>query len=1454
MSFDNSRYSYDHWKLYAGVVMEQGRVQNDADWNEWLAGQTRRIDAGTFDTFGHAVCPQTTPNAFKTDAATSATGNTLLIGLGRMYVDGILVENLGSQTSAVWDSALAELSNTPQQQPSQPQKLNATNSIDFTKQPFNNGQGVPQTSGVYFAYLDVWRRPVTYLEDSSLVDPAIGVDTTGRMQTVWRVNLMPLPVVTIAQKSLTGSFKDGDLATQANSNATGLVIGGLSGAGPLLLSQLSGTPNATDVWTNSGGASFTPGGSPVISNSFFPGALATGSPSFKVGEALTQNGTGATATLVSVSANGPMVISSISGWPSPLAAWVGQTSGAVFIPASLPSALGSGIAGAVTKGTGFLPGEEVIQDTTGASANVIGTVPQAGPMTVGFISGTPDDKKNWVGQTTGTVFTPSAAPVPASWNCSSPDGSIPWPVSGGVLLTGPVAAPKTGPCCMTAGVGYTGAENQLYRVEIHSPGGPGGAGATFKWSRENASVQTLVTALGTGATNAGTPGALLSVKSLGPDQVLGFQNSNWIEITDAWHDNAGLPGELYKIDHVDIPNSAIILTTQLSASFSSATVNSNAYTRIIRWDQAGWVSNVEAGSEVQYVDLDGTLASGALKGTLGIPIPADNSPVVLENGVSVTFNLAMKNASFQPMDFWNFTARASDGSISQPISPAPQGVAHHFTKLGIVTFSTASTGQTDCRTLWPPPTASSDCGCCCTVTVGDGKTSFGQFATIQAAIDSLTHGGDVSILCGDFYENVVIQDKANISIHGCGQRTRVLSPSLQPGNANATASGATAIGIPAVFSIARSRNISITSLKIEADVSTIGVLLDQPAALAKSNRGAFHVASNELVKLYGMTCESEGMPAIAAFAADSLFIRDNAIRMTDSGSLYPAVYLSGEHIWFERNSVEIRSGNRRVLVTEPAAGPNRPALNQIDISAEQPAGDMAKKFSDAISATGGVQVGGPSNDIWIVENQISGGRRNGITLGNLVGLDANSDETGNFIGLWTVFEEPCSPGGSGTIPHGGGGGNGTLAAGGIIRNLHILRNRIRDTGMCGIGPVGFFNLKLVTEVISLENVLIAENMVLHTLRRNVLPAAIDASPCGYGAISLPDVANLIVRDNIISDYGVSPGAEVCGIYIYHGHVVEISRNQISESRDLKTTRALAWENYGGRRAGIYIENVTPPPLDIAADSAWIKAATISINQQTLAGSNTNSSGQEFPLYVSGIPALRIVDNTVRVAFGLALYVNGVGPFSILGNHFATGGAVTDSSLRLKAEFQTGEASFNESVSFMPLTVMIFNRGFALELGDMISTMLQTKGGTLEQQDPSVAATISRMEMLFSNSNGTVLFANNICQLTADVSRVRGDVSVVILSLDALNFLGNELWVNGPERTVIVDAAMLGITLQTTSSRFQEAINSATYSGFTFGGANTTANIIATYCFFAFPALPQWWQYIGNTILIPALCS
>jgi hypothetical protein len=49
----------------------------------------------------------------------------------------------------------------------------------------------PTTGGPHLAYLDVWQREVTFLEDLALVENAVGVDTTARSQTAWQVKVLP---------------------------------------------------------------------------------------------------------------------------------------------------------------------------------------------------------------------------------------------------------------------------------------------------------------------------------------------------------------------------------------------------------------------------------------------------------------------------------------------------------------------------------------------------------------------------------------------------------------------------------------------------------------------------------------------------------------------------------------------------------------------------------------------------------------------------------------------------------------------------------------------------------------------------------------------------------------------------------------------------------------------------------------------------------------------------------------------------------------------------------------------------------------------------------------------------------------------------------------------------------------------------------------------------------------
>jgi hypothetical protein len=557
MSFDSSRFTFNSWNDFLGVVMQQGRVQLDADWNEWLAQFTRRMQAGSLDTFGRAVAPATTPNGFKINAYSDATGQHLTIGAGRMYIDGLMVENHGPAAKAVWDSALAELSGAPAAPPAVTEI-----DLDFTAQPYLPNAQLPKGSGPFLVYLDVWKRAITYLEHPELIDPAVGIDTTGRVQIVWQVKLLDV------------------------SNVTGVNC-------------------------------FTPDGS-------------------------------------------------ITAW---------------------------------------------------------------------------------------TAITQS---------------------SGARLTTGVVPSSPSGPCCLNSATGYTGLENQLYRVEIHQGGNSNSSGtgspvsATFKWSRDNASVITTVTAINPATNAANNPTSQLTVESTGRDDVLSFKPGDWIEITDDFLELNGQAGELHQIDSNGVSKAlkTITLQTPVSNDLQNRLASGiNYHTRICRWDQGGKVYLSDGAT--LWTDL------GAAGSTGQIPVPPPGTSLILENGVTVSFDLDPSLGNFHVGDFWTFPARASDGSVEVLTKAPPMGIHHHYARLSIVTFPSSAS---DCRTIWPPQTSAAG-DCACTVCVDAADHNSGQ-ATLAMAVEKIRSmgGGRICLGPGVYMLNstLTLQGLHSVILSGQGPATSLV--------------------------------------------------------------------------------------------------------------------------------------------------------------------------------------------------------------------------------------------------------------------------------------------------------------------------------------------------------------------------------------------------------------------------------------------------------------------------------------------------------------------------------------------------------------------------------------------------------------------------------------------------------------------------------------------------------
>jgi hypothetical protein len=179
MSADFSRVRMNPLLNYAGVELKQGAVLLDADANELVGILDRRLRALASDVLGRATVGANTPDAFRiTLGATSTGASTLLIGPGRLYVDGLLAENHGRALSAdrVFDPLLGEpCFSTP---------------VAYDDQPYLPRRDKLPSGGRHIVYLDVWNRELTHLDQPDLVEPAVGVETSSRLQTIWQVKVL----------------------------------------------------------------------------------------------------------------------------------------------------------------------------------------------------------------------------------------------------------------------------------------------------------------------------------------------------------------------------------------------------------------------------------------------------------------------------------------------------------------------------------------------------------------------------------------------------------------------------------------------------------------------------------------------------------------------------------------------------------------------------------------------------------------------------------------------------------------------------------------------------------------------------------------------------------------------------------------------------------------------------------------------------------------------------------------------------------------------------------------------------------------------------------------------------------------------------------------------------------------------------------------------------------------
>lgn len=341
--------------------------------------------------------------------------------------------------------------------------------------------------------------------------------------------------------------------------------------------------------------------------------------------------------------------------------------------------------------------------------------------------------------------------------------------------TSPQGVTSDPACVLPPSAGFKGLENQLYRVEIHRGGSRDVA--SFKWSRENASVVTRIN---------NVSGLDLEVDNVGKDDKLAFFNQQWVELSDSVLDLRQQRGELFQIGNVDPDRRMITLGGGPLPALDPQR------SRIVRrWEQAG-----------------------AQAGAIGVALNSADW-ITLEDGIQVHFEPGI----YKTGDYWFIPARSAvsieTGHIEWPqdtsVLPAvpaarpPQGNKHHFARLGIfrrqVGNWTALGTAGDCRIVFPPLTQltardvafdNTVCDfdpaartvqdaldrlcrtrhCSCTILIAPGDDLVAAFAKLAPGQNAL-----VCFQAGDYRirDTVVVANKGHLRITGCGPGTRLFS-------------------------------------------------------------------------------------------------------------------------------------------------------------------------------------------------------------------------------------------------------------------------------------------------------------------------------------------------------------------------------------------------------------------------------------------------------------------------------------------------------------------------------------------------------------------------------------------------------------------------------------------------------------------------------------------------------
>jgi hypothetical protein len=538
-------------------------------------------------------------------------------------------------------------------------------------------------------------------------------------------------------------------------------------------------------------------------------------------------------------------------------------------------------------------------------------------------------------------------------------------------------------------------------------------------------------------------------------------------------------------------------------------------------------------------------------------------------------------------DHWVIAARPTTPDVVVPWElgegAAPHGPRRFYCPLAIIHWTLEEDElQVEAESCRRTFRALTRLGGCCSVTVGDGETSHGDYPTVGEALLALplTGPGKICVLPGVYQEIVHISGRSGLVIEGCGPRTIFRTP---PGNMRSHA----------IVTVDGCEDVILRDFAVEATGQFgVGVLAASDGTQIPSRR----------ITLENLVITTERDATLDPPSTSQLAI-------TETATAFPVCTIAAigvEQLKLVECTLTM-IGDLSAAANVLLAACTRVVVRECRILTPPGEGVASK-------AWGGLHIAGNCSDVLVERCEIHEGLGFGITLGSVRAL-ANTDSAPSNEKV--IDEGEDCPAVGGGFPY---------AATDVVKHapepgphgVQLRRNRISGMGSSGISVLGFFPEAAGEAIPQIETheLVIADNLIennyIHPSEK--APSSALRPVVAFGGIILAHADGLRIHDNRIHANGVDHRHPVCGIYVLHGENIVVENNQIRGN-------GLAGSGLSGNRAGIALQLVG-------------RRVTV---EEDDAGEQLQVSPN------SALPAARVRGNVVLQPAGRALQVYGIGP-------------------------------------------------------------------------------------------------------------------------------------------------------------------------------------------------------------------